>query len=285
MPDSPTAILPASHQRARGEVAITWRWRADGATAGVTALADVYQQGSLKARFSRLSGSSPGWAEAILVNSSGGVAGGDVLTTRLALGAGARATVTTQAAERFYRALPEGGPARVCSTVTLGEDAALEWLPQEAILFDGCALRRHLSVQMAGSARFLGIEALVFGRAAHGEQVRRGMIADTISVRRDGRLLWHDATRMHGDLAAMLDRPAVAAGGRAMATLLYVAPVAAARLDAVRAVLRGDSGASAWDGMVVARMVARDAAALRATIVSALESLRAGRPLPRAWNV
>jgi urease accessory protein len=272
---------PASrHQRARGGVAIAWRRRADGRTV----LADLRQEGSLKARFPRAAAEA---GEAILLNSSGGVAAGDVLETRLDLGPHASATITTQAAERFYRALPGEAPAHVTATIILADGADLAWLPQESILFHGCAMRRRLTVQMCGCARFLGIEALTFGRRARGEDVAQGAISDTIRILRDGVLLWHDATRLHGAVAAMLDRPAVAAGGRAVATLVHVAPDAHAQLDAVRAALTLEgleAGASAWNGMLVARLVATDAAAIRAGLVGAAGLLAGARAWPRAWN-
>ena len=48
----------------------------------------------------------------------------------------------------------------------------------------------------------------------------------------------------------------------------------------------GDSAAiaaSAWNGMLVARMVMPDSASARRMVVAALAVLRDGRPLPRAW--
>ncbi len=161
--------------------------------------------------------------EAVLLNSSGGVAGGDVLATSIVLGEGTSATIATQSAERFYCALSDDPPAQVRNTVTLAAEAAISWLPQETILFDGCAMDRQLDVDMHSTARFLGVEALVFGRAAMGEVVASGRVSDLIRVRRDGHTLLHDATRLHGPIAEILARPAVAGPHRAVATLVYVA--------------------------------------------------------------
>ena len=170
--------------------------------------------------------------------------------------------------------------------VSVGEQAAAEWLPQETILFDGCAIDRSLDVELSDSSWFVGVEALVFGRAAMGEHVRTGRIRDVIRVRRARRLVWHDAVRMDGDIDALLRRPAVANGARAMASLVHVAAGAERRVDAVRAALDGvpvESGVSAWDGMLVARLLAAGAAALRQAMTAALGALRDGRPLPRVW--
>ena len=263
-------------QRARGEVRLALRRRG-----AVTAIADLRQEGCLKLRFPRGDGMGP-----VLLNTSGGVAGGDRLEVSVSLRAGAEATIATQAAERFYRALPNDRPAQVHTTLSLETGAALHWLPQEAIFFNGCSVHRRLDVTMAEDASFLGVEALVFGRAAMGERVERARIRETVTVRRAGRLLLHDAIRLDGEVAAMLARPAIGGGAAGVATILHVAPDAAAGLDALRAALAAapvEAGASAWDGMLVARVLARDGADLRAGVVAGLAALRGGRTLPRVW--
>ena len=268
-------------QRAWGDLRVTLRVRD-----GRTVLEDLRQDGCLKARFPR----PVDLAEVTTLNTSGGVAGGDRLRLAFEVGAGAAACFASQAAERFYRALPEDAPARLRSTVRVAAGGLAEWLPQESILFDRCALDRVLEVDMAADARFIGVESLVFGRALMGETVRAARLADTIRIRRDGRLLLHDAIRLDGDLATAMARPAIGAGAGAVATLLYVAPDAPARLDALRAAWAAgavegavEGGASCWDGMLVGRLVARDGAALRAAVASGLECLRDGRALPRVW--
>ena len=149
----------------------------------------------------------PAWLHVVTLNTSGGVAGGDVLDTAIAVGAEARATIASQAAERFYRALPGSAASSVRTRIVVAEGGAAEWLPQETILFDRCAVRRHLRVELAADAWFLGVESLVFGRAAMGEVVERASLRDVIEVRRGGRLLLHDAIRLEGEVAATLQRP------------------------------------------------------------------------------
>jgi urease accessory protein len=271
------AACRSEHQRARGVLRVTMCRRKEK-----TVLGDLRQEGCLKARFPR----PVGWTEVVTLNTSGGVAGGDRLATELAVGVGAQATFASQAAERFYRALPGDPPARVRTSITVAAGGAVEYLPQEGIFFDRCALDRMLEVEVAEDGWFLGVESLVFGRAAMGETVRSARLADTIRVRRAGRLLLHDAIRLDGDVAARLARPAVAGGGRAVATLVHVAPDAAERLAALRLAweeVPAEAGASAWNGMLVGRVVAADGACLRAAVVAGLQALRAGRALPRVW--
>lgn len=250
---------------------------------GVTALERFRQQGCLKARLPRPEDGA--WTTAVTLNSSGGVVGGDRLDTEVTAGPGTRLTVASQAAERFYRAANGSGPATLRTRLTLGEGAAMEWLPQEAILFDGCALDRRLDVDLAAGTRFIGVEQLVFGRALMGETVHQARLRDTIRIHRAGRLLWHDAIRLGGAVQAVLDRPAVAAGGRAVATLLLAGADAACWVDRLRAVLAPfEAGVSLLDDLLVARIVARDGAGIRRAVVAGLTVLREGRPLPRVWS-
>ena len=266
-----------AHQRARGALRLSFKRRG-----AVTVLDGLRQEGCLKLRFPRTEHGA--WTGAITLNSSGGVAGGDMLDTVIAAGPGTQATVASQAAERFYRALPGAAPAQVTTALQVAPGASLEWLPQETILFDRCAVRRRLTVDLAGDAGFLGVEALVFGRTAMGEAVHEASFRDLIQLRRDGRLLLHDAIRFDGPVQSLLDRRATGGTARGIATLIHAAPDAETKLDPLRQALAGhDAGASAWNGILVARIVAPDGACLHAAVVAGLSVLRAGRPLPRVW--
>lgn len=262
----------AAPQRARGRLDLAFTH--DGST---TRLDRFYQEGCLKARLPR----GPG-REVVALNISGGIAGGDVLDTALALAPGADITFTTQAAERIYRALE--APSRLRTRLTAGQGATLHYLPQETILFDGFGLDRALDIELAEGANFLGLESLIFGRLTMGEILREGALRDRISLRRNGTLLWQDSTRLEGDVAAQLARPGIAAGARAMASIFATGPGVAAQLDTVRAALHGaHAGASFTGEVLLARILAPDAATLRRIVVKTLGSLRPG-PLPRVWQ-
>jgi urease accessory protein len=277
MYDGGSLSEPGSLQRAVGDLRVVVK-----RFGPETVLDELRQAGCLKARFPRPIVS--GWMDAVMLNTSGGIAGGDRLDSAIVVGAGGQACVAGQAAERFYRALTVDSPARVGVRLTVEAGAALEWLPQETILFDGCALDRRLTIDLAAGARFLGVETLVFGRAAMGERVRHGWLRDLIRVRRGGELLLHDAIRLDGEIDAALRRPAIGGGAGAVATMIYAAPDAARKLDAVRAALGpAEAGASVWDGMLVARILGSDGASVRVTVTAALEVLREARPLPRVW--
>jgi urease accessory protein len=260
-------------QRAVGELRVEVRRRE-----GRTALGGLRQAGCLKARFPRPEDST--WLAVVTLNTSGGVAGGDTLDSAFTVGPGARATIASQAAERIYRALPGSSPSSLRNRIFVAAGGALEWLPQETILFDCCKMWRSLQVELAEDARFLGVESLVFGRAAMGESVNLGSLRDVIELRHGRRLLLHDAVRLEGEIARKLQRRAIADGARALATIVYVAPDVDAMLEPLR---RLNIAVSAWDGMLIARILGANGAVLRAAVVDALQVLRGGRPLPRVW--
>jgi len=222
--------------------------------------------------------------QAVLVNTAGGLTGGDRYSVCARAEAKASLTLTTQAAERAYRASP-GEIAKVETRLALAPDARLNWLPQETILFDGCALERSIRVDMAGGATLLLAEPLVFGRAAMGEVLRSGQFSDRIEIRRDGVPLYLDAMRFEGDIAAHLARPSVGNGAGAMVTLVFVSPLAEAGLALVRALLPVTAGASLLqEDVLVLRGLAPDSFLLRRFLVPVL-NLLTGDGLPRPWMI
>ncbi len=264
-------------QRASGELHVSFRRRGEA-----TVLGDLRQAGCLRVRFPRVEPDA--WTTAVTLNTSGGVAGGDRLHAAFAIADGARVTIAAQAAERFYRALPGSEPAHVRTSVIVDNRAAVEWLPQETLLFDRCVVDRQLDVELAEDASFLGVEALVFGRTAMGERVEHARLRDLIRIHRGGHLLLRDAVRLDGEVDAILRRQAVANGARAVATVVHVAPDAEAHLGNVRAVLPPEGGASAWNGLLLARILAATGGALRRALIAALGAIRGLRPLPRVWS-
>ena len=206
-------------QRARGEVSLSAKPSGRGTTLGA-----LRQAGSLKALFPR--GDDAG-LQAVLINTAGGITGGDRFTFSAQADAATHLTLTTQAAERAYRAEP-GEVGQVRNRLVIGDGARVNWLPQETILFDGCALDRALTVEMAADATLLLAEPLIFGRAAMGETLTSAQFRDRIEVRRGGEMLFLDAMDLSGNVAGHLARPHVANGAGALVSLVYVAPDAEA---------------------------------------------------------
>lgn len=258
---------------------------------GRTVRGSIAESGFARVRFP-LSGRRGRSLEAVMINTGGGLAGGDVAQTCLHAGRGAQLVVTTQAAEKVYRS--DGATSRVDVELTVDNGGSIDWMPQATIVFDGARLERSIKADVAADARLLLVEPVILGRTAHGERLSHGLLADRWRIRRGGRLVYADGLRLDGDIAATLDRRAVAGGWAAFATLLLLAPDAEARLDAVRAALglsedgeglpEGlDCGASAWDGMLSVRLLARDGAPLERAIARTLGMLGVAE-VPRIWH-
>jgi urease accessory protein len=269
------AAAPPRLQRAQGAAHIRV-----AAGDGPTRLERLFQDGCAKIRLPRDAAAEG--LEAVMINTSGGLTGGDRLAWSAEADAGARLTLTTQACEKIYRATDGHAETRV--RLSAGAGAAIEWLPQETILFDQGALDRRLDVDLDADARLLAVEAVVLGRTAMGERVRRGRLRDRWRVRRAGRLLFADELRLEGEVDRQGAGPATLARACAFATVLLVDDDAERLLPAVRSALGPAGGASAFSGKLAARVVAKTGLELRRALVPALEVLR-GAPLPRVWRI
>jgi urease accessory protein len=257
--------------RSAGRIALSVA--ADG---GVTRRRQVYEDGPLRVRFPN---AAPRVLEAVVVNTAGGIAGGDRHALDIAVGGGASLSVTTAAAEKVYRAL--GPPAEIAVKLSAGAGGQLAWLPQETILFDRARLRRRFEVEVAPDARLLMAEAIVFGRSAMGEAVQEGALTDHWRVRQGGRLVFAENLRLDGAIAKLLSEPAVAGGGIAIATVLAM-PGGQAMVDRARAQsFCGEVGISTWNGLAAARLCAKDGAVLRRDLVTIIAAL--GGTVPRLW--
>jgi urease accessory protein len=246
-------------------------------------LRELYQAGAAKIRMPRAHGAHA--QEAVLINTGGGLTGGDRIAWRAAAQDGADLTLTTQACEKVYRSA--GGDAVASASLRVGPGARLDWLPQETILFDRARLARSLEAQVSPGGRLLALEAVVLGRQAMGESVEHGALHDRWRVYRDGRLVFADTLRLDGKISRLAARGPALAGARAFATLLMVDDAVEHRLAAVRRALGGDvgAGASAFDGKLICRILAPDGLALRRRLLPVLAALRPDRPLPRVWTL
>jgi urease accessory protein len=256
--------------RARGHIGLTIASRR-----GRSHRLRTLEEGGLRVRFP-----NSGGLEAVFVNTAGGIAGGDRLSFDLELRDEAQLVATTAAAEKVYRAPAD--PAGIDVRIALGERASLSWVPQETILFDAARLTRAIAIDLAPTARVLLAESVVFGRTAMGETMASGTLSDRWRVRRGGRLLFADTLRLDGEIGRKLDEPAIGNGGCACATVLC-SPVDEAAQSAIHdlAGTSAEIGVSAWNGVMLVRIVARSGEAMRSDLKSVLTAL--GVSLPRLW--
>lgn len=248
------------------------------ATAGAR-LTGLRQSGSAKGMLT-----APDSGELVILNTSGGLTGGDDFSVTVDIQPGARLTVTTQTAERAYRSTT--GQARMRMRYQVGDGGHLDLVPQETILFDRSSLHREQVVALHGRATCLWAETLILGRAAMGETIATLALRDNRRITRDGLPLFienlaFDSRALTRTSGAVLDRDT-----RALSTIVAVRPDAADLIRPLRAAPVDDGvrmAASAFDGKLVVRLMAPDGWPLRRTLIRLLNPLRP-RPLPRVWQ-
>lgn len=266
-------------QRARGNGGVSTIQRDGG-----THLTRLYQEGCAKIRLPNTH--SPA-LEAVLINTAGGLTGGDHMQWSADVAADGHMVLTTQACERIYRSI--GGPAKVETRLTVSDHAHLDWLPQETILFAASQLERSIEIDLATGASLTAIEAILLGRDAMGESAMDARLKDNWRIRRNGRLLHAEATRLDGTLGER-NGLSLLAGKRAFCTIVHIAPDAAqgaARFAQLQATLPQDNriAASANGERLVIRALAQTGLALRRLIVPILSELSGAGTLPRLWHL
>jgi len=259
-------------QRSRGHADVTF---CDGE------LGRMYQAGATKVLLPKRYGAA---GEVVLVNTAGGITGGD----RYHYGCDANASnviVTTQAAERAYCSSADD-IASVDVRLAARRGAALHWLPQETILFDGSRLARRIEVELDTTSELLILESLVFGRHAMGETLQTCHFTDQWRIRRDGQLVHAEALCLTDDIVSLLGAAAGAADAQMAATLVYVGP----RLDqlqtkigAVLPSLASRAAISCWRGRLVLRLLAAETMTGKADLLHILGSAGGGQ-VPRVWQ-
>ncbi len=232
-------------------------------------IVDVFQRSPVRIMFPRTGGNAI--KEVVFLNTSGGIAGGDRLESAVTALTNASITVSSQAAEKVYRALNE--PARVATKLKACESAKLAWLPQETIVFNFGRLSRQTEIELSSGAELLALEWLVLGRAAHGEEMLGGYILDSWRVKKDGRLIWADSFRATNDVFPHLHRKALLSDCSAIGTLIYFGPDPETRLEFLRDIatsLKCHCAATSVGGLIIVRFAAAMSYELRLALRSFL---------------
>ena len=246
-----------------------------------TRLKKLRQEGSYRASFPR---HSKGNIETVIINTAGGVTSGDKFTTTITAHENSQISITTQAAERIYRAR-DTLVGEIQTSLCLQKNAQLYWLPQETILFDGARLKRRLDVDLHSSAKFLMVEPLVFGREASGEKLLSGMLDDRVSISSNGQPIYIDRIKLKDNITDQLMRPALAYNSHAVVSIVLVKPNAKLLLEPVRALLPQKAGASLLnDNILVVRMLAQDSYEMR-TATFPILTLLTHNTVPKNWRL
>lgn len=132
----------------------------------------------------------------ILIHTAGGIVGGDRLNQHLLVQNHAQAVITTAAAGKVYRS--NGQAAKQDIHISIEQDAGLEWLPQETIIFNGAVYHQNMKVELGPGGSWLGWEINRFGRTARGEKFLQGEWRSHTEVWQQGKPLWIDRQYLQG---------------------------------------------------------------------------------------
>lgn len=278
-------VYPAGLARSEGRVEIGFEFEG-----GESVLKHLFQSGCGRVRFPTVDHEYI--PEAVLINTAGGLTGGDVVHYKVTAGPGSELTVTSQAAEKIYKSI--GPEVEIWADIFVEDGAYLEWMPQETILFEKGRLRRLNKVHLAKGARLLALEATVLGRRAHGETLRDASLNDGWKIWKEGKLVWFDQFRLNGDLDQLAARRGLLDGAMSFATIVLALPDISGYLEIVREMAKECSsriGVTSFDGeLMVVRCLDKDAYSLRTSLVKIINRLRhemAGVdvPMPAVWEV
>ncbi len=198
----------------------------------------------------------------VLVHPPGGLVGGDTLDLAVTASGQAHGLITTPGASRFYRS--SGELAMQYTHIQLRDQARLEWLPMEAILYNGCIAQNRLQIELAPEAEFIGWDVTALGLPHAGKPFAAGSYLQHIEV--PG--VWLERGRLDASDMRLMRGPLGLAGNACMASLFFVAGAKLSRnrrqqsLDAARSqleghALRATAGAtSPNDQVVILRVLA-----------------------------
>jgi urease accessory protein len=240
-----------------------------------------------------------------LLHPPGGLAGGDELVLDADAAPGAAVLLTTPASTKFYRS--DGLPSTQIQTLRVAAGAALEWLPQDTILFGGSRAAIRTDVELDADAHFIGWEMTVLGRPLSGDRYATGSLEQRTALHVNGEPLLLERLRFTANDDVLSANWGLA--GFAVQGSMYAWPADPAVLELARRQLgtaaatfdelhahtnRGAApdrrcGATLLERLLVIRCLARQPEALRSTFALLWAALRPaviGRApcAPRIWN-
>lgn len=234
----------------------------------------------------------PGVCHTMVLHPPGGIAGGDHLDIKVDLAPGSHALITTPGAAKWYRS--GGRQAHQNLLLTVSDGSALEWLPQETILFDGTQAQMQTHIDLHGGATYFGWEITRLGRTASGERYREGVWRQRTRISRNGANLWEEYGLLDGN-DPLLDSPVGLAGHPVTATFQAVGKtIDEELLEACRKVPLTDSknersGITVFPELLVARYLGNSSEQARHYFTALWQLLRPGfngvaACPPRIWN-
>lgn len=126
-----------------------------------------------------------------LLHPPGGLVGGDQLVIQVDAHDQAKVLVTTPSAGKLYRNETELNQVQQVS-IQVGNKSAVEYLPQENIIFNGAKGELNTQVYVSGDGLFIGWEITCLGRPESDALFTEGKLKQTLAIYQDEQLLFID---------------------------------------------------------------------------------------------
>lgn len=248
---------------------------------GRTRINRLYQEGCARIRIPKTYHGTA--LEAVIINTAGGVTGGDRMSWSFEAGQNTHLMVTTQASEKVYKS--SSGVAANTVLLKAEKEARLAWLPQETIVFDRAGFSRTITADLAEGAEALFLEPIIMGRRSMGERVESANLRDRWRISQCGQLIHAEDFCISGPITSILSQKAVTGGQTAFATLLFVSPRADDFLNEARQLIGHNGGVSCWNGKLLARVMAEDSFQLRKILLPLVTLMNFEADLPKVWSI
>ena len=270
-------ISTNNYQRAKGKLKISFMNSNDE-----TSIHDLYQSGALKVLIPK---SKSKYAEAVLINTGGGIVGGDNLSIEVEAAKKTNTWITTQASEKVYKSSSE--QSILNTKVTLEDNSTLFWCPKETILFHNSKLIRNLDFDIKSSSKLLIIENIVFGRLASGELNADCFFSDHWRIKRDEKLIFAE-NFLFEDKKTMY-RKTNLGDYRSLLNIVYVSKDSNNYLNKMRNIISAGNifgEASCWNDFIYLRALANNTVEFKKTIEEILILLVGDKSnIPRSLSI
>ena len=224
-----------------------------------------------------------------LLHPPGGLVGGDQLTLEVNLQQNSHVLITTPGAAKFYRST--GDAASQYQQFAIAEDALLEWLPQEAIIFNQANAQTQTKVDLKSGAKFIGWEISCLGRPAGDLPFIDGQFVQKIKLLRNNRPLVIERALYRGN-GTILSAPWGLANHTTVGTMI-ITPANREMLELIRKQVKPESpdlfSATLLDDVIVCRFLGSQAAKAKKIFTHVWEIARPiiqniNACIPRIWN-
>ena len=130
----------------------------------------------------------PELAHSYILHPPGGLVSGDRLNIAIHTETGSRALITTPGAGRAYRARESHTRQQQRQQLYLADNASLEWLPMETIVYPGANLHSETDFHLSATSSLIAWDVICLGLPASQQAFDRGQFCQRTRVFQDGRL-------------------------------------------------------------------------------------------------